>query len=126
MSRWEISGERDLGMSQWHREQFDHDAAAFDVDLIGMCHLCSHPLYAWECTRTSGYKQTRWLQQVCQFLNIPGYLIHYQNDTDGRVQTLTASILIPYTTQRIIGQAPDFAVHIKDLRASHCRLWHDR
>lgn len=125
MSRWERSGERDLGMSQWHREQFGTDCHAFDIDLIGMCLYCAQPLYAWECTRAD-QKSTRWLEKVCAFMNIPGYLVRYSNGEDGRVESITARLVFPVVGQRVIGQAEHLALHIKDLRGSHHRLWHER
>ena len=79
--RWEQSGERDLGFSQWHRERFDDDCKAFDLDMVGMCHRCDQPLYAIESTRSTGFKPTKWTRRVAVILNVPAYLIRYISQT---------------------------------------------
>jgi hypothetical protein len=124
MSRYERSGIRDLGFSQWHRERFDDDAKAYDVDLVGLCHRCDQPQYVIETTRSAGFKPTKWTARVALMLNVPGYLVHYVNDDDGRLAALTAHLLAPFCSRRLIGGSDAFELHLKALRATHAELWH--
>jgi hypothetical protein len=139
--RHESSGERDLSINLWHRATFGDDAKALDVDLIGMCGRCDQPLYAYEATRSQGYKATKWLRQICLQQNVPGYLVVYSTTEPercphcGRPQVSTkydpdritrshVSLEVPFQSRRHIGDLGDLEEHLIDLRSSHQRIWH--
>jgi hypothetical protein len=139
--RHERSGERDLTINLWHRATFGDEAKALDLDLVGMCHRCDQPLYAWEATRSTLYKPTKWLRRITSQQNVPGYLVTYAiTETEkcphcGRpaaatrydpTRLVSSSVFleIPFQSRRLIGDLGDFERHLWDLRRSHDRLWH--
>lgn len=83
--RWEVTGERDLAFSRWHREQCPDDWSLIDVDFLGFCKKCSGPILVIEHARDTGqnHKTFTATRNLALASNIPGLLVLYKMDERG-------------------------------------------
>jgi hypothetical protein len=139
MSNRERSGWRDLYISAFHRVRFDDDSSAFDLDLVGLCGRCVGHLYVIESTRQRVGKPTAWTERTAMRLNVPGLLVAYAVHDDwppDMVRTKTSRELVEniaaieatrvYPDRTKIGGELDLVLYLKELRAAHKILWHER
>lgn len=68
--------------ADWHREQPDLDAKAIDIDLLGYCKRCLHPLYLIEATRGRNRKNASVLEHLGRMVGVPVWVV-YQDKTGG-------------------------------------------
>lgn len=83
--RWEVTGERDLGFSRWHRETLPTSWAMLDIDVAGYCRDCHSFLYVAETALDTGqsHKDFAMTKVVAEALDVPGYVILYRNGESG-------------------------------------------
>lgn len=81
----EITGERDLGFSQWHRDTFGPEAHAFDIDLVARCNACGRELIAYEETHQRN-KDTSWVAHAAHGWDTIAVLVVTSRDEDGNLQ----------------------------------------
>lgn len=117
--RYEISGERDLAFSQWHRRVFDDDAAALDIDLVGMCKRCNQPIYMIETTRADK-KSTTWTEVIARKCQVPAFVVFYReaDDETGSFSRFDAYSL-HYGARTFLGGSYELSVVLNGLRQLH-------
>jgi hypothetical protein len=121
--RWEISGERDLAINNWHRMAFEDDCFAFDLDLCGVCRSCYETLYLIESTRAE-FKSTRWITTLAEQMNPspPPFLIKYANNDDGHLVEFDAWLLLTNNRrEHLDGGRRELEETLTNLRQSHQR-----
>lgn len=75
----------DRTVQDWHREVFDRNAWAIDIDLMGACHSCREPLYLIEST-TNRNKPISILKRLALRSGLPLFIVWHSNGvvTDAR------------------------------------------
>lgn len=82
--RQELTGERDLTFSRWHRS-LPNDALTFiDLDYCGYCNECREPLFLMELTEDHGQKKaTAVTRNAAKKMNVPAFLVMYTKSVPG-------------------------------------------
>jgi hypothetical protein len=85
VSREERTGVRDLTYSNWHRREFDDDAAMIDLDDIEWCCRCGTVLAVIETARIerttadpTRFKPALTTMKLARRLNVPGFVLKYR------------------------------------------------
>ena len=80
--------------SEWHRS-LKNDLGYIDIDSVGICLKCKHPLYLAETTFDVGqaWKATTTTEALARMANLPSFLIFYKVEDNAvvsfRVKQLT-------------------------------------
>jgi hypothetical protein len=87
--RWELTGQRDLGFSQWHREACPDDWSIIDIDWCGFCRDCGEPLFLLELAKDSGqaHKTATATKKLAKMAGLSAYVVLYSNSQDGVAQS---------------------------------------
>lgn len=113
MSRWEQTGNRDMGFSRWHRSFMPDNHAIIDNDWTGFCPDCHQPIYLLELALDSGqsHKTATVTKNLAKLAGLPAYVVLYRNNSEGvaehfRYQELypcTQSGFTPVTPEELLG-----------------------
>ena len=80
MSRWiRDRDEYERGskwFADWHRAQDDASAAMIDIDGLGCCHICYHPLYIVEATKAKARKCARGAESLAQLAGVEMFVFY--------------------------------------------------
>jgi hypothetical protein len=96
----------DKTVQDWHRRVFPKTSWAIDVDLLGACHICRHPLYLIEGSENPD-KPISILYQLAIRANIPAFLIlHRDKEVVGGRQSYPQQI--SYNSESEIRTALEF------------------
>lgn len=132
----EVTGQRNLAVSQWHRKAFPDDFGAFDHDLVGMCAvpLCRQPLYVFEDVYANGtplakagnMKPANWCGRVAERWGVPAILIAWSGDVDSdRLEELMAwRVSLQHPSRVLIGGREELERYIRLVRRAHDAVHH--
>lgn len=95
--RHEITGNRDLAFSRWHRENCPDHWSLIDVDFLGFCKKCSEPIAIIEHARDVGqtFKAFTATRKLALAAGIPALLVLYRLDEHGVASSFRVKQIAP-------------------------------
>ena len=80
--------------SEWCR---DNNVYMIDMDAVGICKKCKHPLYLAETCFDRGqtWKATATTEALATLARLPSFLVFYKVDKDRAVESLRVTQLTP-------------------------------
>ena len=80
--------------SEWCR---DNQVYMIDMDAVGICKRCKHPLYLAETCFDRGqtWKATATTEALANLAGLPSFLVFYKVDKDRAVESLRVTQLTP-------------------------------
>lgn len=109
----------DRTVQDWHRQAFDRDCWAIDLDLMGVCRSCRQPLYLIEST-TNPAKPTSILRNLGERAAVPALVVWHDTHNITGAQQVWPHPLLRKLTE------PDLRAYLTWLRVQHGRDAHGR
>lgn len=111
----------------WHRiEEHEDASAAIDLDVVGYCKKCNHPIYLIEATRGIGFKTATVTEHLAKLVGATVWVVHQDKNGNHPGQIFVDDRTLGHDRLRQWFDEHIVWAMLQTIRASHDQEAHPR